>query len=153
ATLTAARPKASAPPVRTSSAINAPKLPHTRISQPMVSSCMTLSDISANPLKAFFGESSSKPLAAPHTSARIGRRKVNARSSTTAGGIRESAGGSDMIKAIVVIVSRTVSAGHAGDLTRRQSEHNIERQRSIFSSCRNPKTKRETHGRKQKTEH
>ena len=113
----AARPNAKAPPVCTSNAISEPKPPQTRINQPIVSSCITRSEVSAKLSNAPTGDNSNKPTMAPMTSARMGRFNQIAMASTTIGGIKLSAlGAAAAASAAVATGSARLSTRVSADI-------------------------------------
>ena len=84
----ASRPKADAPPMRASSAISPPISPQTMITQPMVSSRMTVRMTSVKLVSSSAGASMASPTTVPPTSGSMVRLESTASTSTTRVGIR-----------------------------------------------------------------
>ena len=83
----ASRPKADAPPIRASTAISPPISPQTMITQPMVSSCMTVRITSVKLVRSSEGASMASPTTVPPTNGSMVRLESTASTSTTKVGI------------------------------------------------------------------
>jgi hypothetical protein len=78
-------------PVRMNSAMRLPMKPHTRITQPTVSFCMTASEISAASPSGSDGASMNRPTTVPASSDSMVRRDHSASTITTRVGNRARA--------------------------------------------------------------